>query len=229
LRIRKKREGGSAVRTIVKHIASAIAAGLIAILPLVVTGMIISWVASFVHRLTGPGSALGRGLSTVGLFLVSEELAYIVGALIVLAALYFLGRLVASRLSGQVGPLLDRAIGRLPLIGSIYGLSSRFVGMLERRDDTDLKSMSPVWCFFGGEASAAVLALMPTTEPIEIGGRAFRVVMVPTAPIPFGGGLIFVPAEWVHPATFGVDGFTSIYVTMGVTAPQFAPPQAAPA
>lgn len=213
---------------IAKHVVNSIAAGLLAVLPLVITVMIISWVANLVHRLTGPGSVIGSILSAVGLIVVSDEFsAYLIGTLLVLLALYFLGRLVASRMSG-VGSLLDRAIGRVPLIGGIYGLTNRFVSMLDRRESTDLKSMSPVWCFFGGDSSTAVLALMPTTEPIEIEGRPYRVVLVPTAPIPFGGGLIFVPAEWVRPAAFGVEGFTSIYITMGVTAPQFAPPQSAP-
>jgi uncharacterized membrane protein len=216
------------VRTIPRHFANAIAAGLLAVLPLVITVAIIAWVADLVRRLTGPDSVVGQFLSALGLFVVSDALtAYLVGTLLVLLALYFIGRVVASRVSGQGRLLLDRAIGRVPLIGSIYGLTNRFVGMLDKREDTDLKSMSPVWCFFGSEASAAVLALMPTTEPIEIAGRRYRVVLVPTAPIPIGGGLIFVPAEWVVPASFGVEGFTSIYVTMGVTAPQFAPPQAA--
>jgi uncharacterized membrane protein len=216
------------MRSISRHVANSIAAGLLAVLPLVITVAIIAWVASFVRQLTGPDSLIGGILSAVGLFVVSDELtAYLVGTLVVLFALYFIGRLVASRVSGQAGLLLDRVINRVPLIGSIYGLTNRFVGMLDRREDTDLKSMSPDWCFFGGEASAAVLALMPTTEPIEIAGRRYRVVLVPTAPIPIGGGLIFVPAEWVVPAGFGVEGFTSIYVTMGVTAPQFAPPQGA--
>ena len=216
------------MRTIAKHIMNSIAAGLLAVLPLVITVVIITWVANLVHRLTGPGSVIGSILSAVGLIVVSDQIsAYLIGTLLVVLALYFLGRLVASRMSGQVGSLLDRAIGRVPLIGGIYGLTNRFVGMLDRRETTDLKSMSPVWCFFGGEPSAAVLALMPTTEPIEIAGRSYRVVLVPTAPIPFGGGLIFVPTEWVRPAAFGVEGFTSIYVTMGVTAPQFAPPPTA--
>ena len=217
------------MRTIPRHVANSIGAGLLAVLPLAITVAIITWVASLVRNLTGPGSVLGGLLSALGLFVVSDELmAFVVGTLLVLLVLYLLGRLVASQMSGQIGPFLDRIIGRVPLIGSIYGLTNRFVGMLDRREDTDLKSMSPVWCFFGGEANAAVLALMPTQEPIEIAGRRYRVVLVPTAPIPFGGGLIFVPADWVVPAGFGVEGFTSIYVTMGVTAPQFAPPQSAP-
>jgi uncharacterized membrane protein len=46
-------------------------------------------------------------------------------------------------------------------------------------------------------------------------------VLVPTAPVPVGGGLLYVPKEWVTPADVGVDGLTSIYVSMGITSHQY--------
>jgi hypothetical protein len=44
-----------------------------------------------------------------------------------------------------------------------------------------------------------------SAQPIEIGGRRSFGVLVPTAPVPFGGALIYVPVEWVRPADFGVE------------------------
>ncbi len=76
---------------------------------------------------------------------------------------------------------------------------------------------------FGGDG-AAVLALMPNPEAVELDGRAHYAILVPTAPIPVGGGLLYVPVEWVKPAQIGMDTFTSIYVSMGITPP---PPLAA--
>jgi uncharacterized membrane protein len=78
--------------------------------------------------------------------------------------------------------------------------------------------MRPVWCFFGGDG-AAVLALAPSAQPVDIEGRNYFAVLVPTAPVPFGGALIYVPAEWVRPANIGVDKLTAIYVSMGITSP----------
>jgi uncharacterized membrane protein len=66
-----------------------------------------------------------------------------------------------------------------------------------------------------------VLALLPTPEPVLLGGQQCHVVLVPTAPVPFGGGLFFVPVGWIKPASFGVEGLTSIYVSMGISAPQY--------
>lgn len=45
-------------------------------------------------------------------------------------------------------------------------------------------------------------------------------VIVPTAPVPIGGGLLYVPQASVVPADVGMDAVTSIYVSMGVTSAQ---------
>ena len=42
---------------------------------------------------------------------------------------------------------------------------------------------------------------------------------MPSAPVPVGGGLLYVPVDWVKPADMGIDMFTSIYVSMGITLP----------
>jgi uncharacterized membrane protein len=66
---------------------------------------------------------------------------------------------------------------------------------------------------------AAVLALAPSSEPIQIDDKHYLAVLVPTAPVPFGGALIYVPAKWVRPAAIGVDRLIAVYVSMGITPP----------
>jgi uncharacterized membrane protein len=44
-------------------------------------------------------------------------------------------------------------------------------------------------------------------------------VLVPTAPVPVGGGLLYVPVEWVKPAQVGMDRVIATYVSMGMTPP----------
>jgi uncharacterized membrane protein len=79
-----------------------------------------------------------------------------------------------------------------------------------------------VWCHFGGRDGphTAVLALQSSPEAVLVDGQRCLIVLVPTAPVPVGGGLIFVPEEWVTPAELSVEAITSLYVSMGVTAPQ---------
>ena len=39
----------------------------------------------------------------------------------------------------------------------------------------------------------------------------------------FGGGLLYVPEHWITPADVGIEAVTSIYVSMGLTSPQYLP------
>ena len=60
-------------------------------------------------------------------------------------------------------------------------------------------------------------------EVLMVEGRPCVAVLVPTAPVPVGGGLLFVPEHWVSPAALSVEAVTSLYVSMGVTAAQHLP------
>ena len=200
-------------------------AGLFTVLPLALTVAVIIWVASVVDQFVGPHSAAGKVLISIGLTVVETRIAaYLIGIVIVLATVYVLGLFVEAGLQRRLQTFIDKGLRRIPLVGNVYDLAHRFVGMLDRKEQTDLKTMSPVWCFFGGEGGAAVLALLPTPETILLGGHRCHVILVPTAPVPFGGALFFVPAEWIKPVSFGVEGLTSIYVSMGISAPQYCSP-----
>ena len=60
---------------------------------------------------------------------------------------------------------------RIPLVGNLYDVTKRVVAIVDRKNQDGLKSMSPVWCFFGGEGGAAVLGVLPMPKPITIGDQ----------------------------------------------------------
>ena len=153
-------------------------------------------------------------------FASHPRLAYLFGTLVLVGVIYLLGVLVRSGLQGPLRRLTDRTLRRIPIVGGVYNVADRFVALLDQQQGgADIGAMSPVWCFFGGEGGAAVLALAPSAQPIDIAGRRYFAVLVPTAPIPFGGALIYVPVEWVRAANIGVDKLTGVYVSMGITPP----------
>ena len=202
-------------------------AGLLVLLPILVTVFVTIWVAQLLQGYAGPNSMLGKFIVSLGSNLVSSRtVAYFFGLLIVLASIFVLGVIVESRLRPLVQGGLDGVLMRIPILSNIYDLSKRFVAIVDRRggDKDDLKSMSPVWCFFGGEGSAAVLALMPSHEPVIVGEHSYLGVLIPSAPVPFGGALVYVPAEWIKPAEGGVERLMNVYVSMGVTPPVSKPP-----
>src|SRR5215475_1258980 len=205
-----------------ESLAATWLAGLLVLLPLALTLAVLAWVFSLVNRLVGPGSALGQMFAALGYpFSRHPGLAYLFGTLVMVGAIYLLGVLARSGLQGPLRRLTDRTLRRIPLVGGVYNVADRFVGLLDQQHGgADIGAMSPVWCFFGGEGGAAVLALAPSAQPIEIDGRRYFGVLVPTAPVPFGGALLYVPTDWVRPANIGVDKLTAVYVSMGITPPQ---------
>ena len=196
-------------------------AGFLVLLPLVVTIAVIVWVGTFIYGYVGPESAIGRILISIGFGLSDSPFAaYALGAVIVVGLIYLLGLGVESRLESRVRLLINSLMQRIPFVGNLYDVTKRFVAIMDRREQEGLKSMSPVWCFFGGDGGAGVLGLLPMPKPIFIGGESYHVVLVPSAPIPVGGALVYVPTAWVKPANIGVETLMSIYVSMGVASPQ---------
>ncbi|AHB48525.1 membrane protein [Hyphomicrobium nitrativorans NL23] len=198
--------------------------GLLAALPLMLTIFVTVWLLSLVNQYFGPGSGFGRFLTSLGFGVGTSEIApYLIGLALIGTAIYALGLLVHSRLGNWVATLFDRLIRRIPLVSNVYDLSNRFVSIVDTKNGDSLKSMSPAWCYFGGKPGAAVLALLPSKTPIQIGGTTYLPVLVPSAPVPFGGALIYVPETWVELADLKIDDLMSVYVSMGLTPPTASP------
>jgi uncharacterized membrane protein len=203
-----------------RSLAATWLAGFLVMLPLVVTVALVGWIGNFLYGLVGPGTWFGRLSAALGYpFASGPGLAYLFGTLVLMLGIYGLGLVAQSRLKRPLAALTDHTVRRIPLIGNVYGLADRFVGLLNQKQEADIGAMRPVWCFFGG-GGAAVLALAPSPETIEIDGRPYTAVLIPTAPIPFGGALLYVPVDWVRSAEIGVDKLTATYVSMGIAAPR---------
>jgi uncharacterized membrane protein len=205
-------------------------AGVLALLPIAVTVVVTAWVASLIASYAGPDSFTGRMITTLGRIVglqitPSATSAYFLGLAIILGGIFVLGLLVESGLRSWISNSFDWLMTRIPLVSNVYDLSKRFVAIVDRGDGSQdsLKSMQPVWCFFGGEGSAGVLALRPSPEPVMIGEDKYIAVLVPSAPVPFGGALIYVPEKWIKPAEGGVEKLMNVYVSMGVTPPESKP------
>ncbi len=203
------------------HIARVFLAGILGLLPVVVTAVVIGWLVSFVYTYVGPNSWIGRWLVTLGLSVSEDAIApYVLGLLIVFGGIFVVGLLVEHRIGSWLGAVFDALIRRVPLVSNVYDLSKRFTSIVGPKSGDELKGMSPVWCFFGGETGAAVLALLASATPVKLSGEDYLGVLIPSAPVPFGGALVYVPSAWIKPASGGVEHLMNVYVSMGVTPPK---------
>ncbi|MFM7848495.1 MAG: DUF502 domain-containing protein [Rubrivivax sp.] len=223
------------MKTASSHLLRTFVTGALAALPLAATVFVFWWAVSLLWRWLGPGSAVGSVLGGIGLGVTGSELVgYLIGLGIVALAILLLGVLIERAIGRSMARLVDRLLRRIPLVRTVWDLAQRMVGLLQQNPaggaEGGARSLTPVWCHFGGPGGASVLGLLSSSEPVDVAGRACLAVLVPTAPVPIGGGLLFVPQEWVSPAEVGAEALTSIYVSMGVTAAQHLPmPAPAPA
>ncbi len=207
-----------------RHLLKLFVTGLLAALPLAATVAVFWWVLSLLVKWLGPGSAVGSVLSAIGLGVTGSELVgWLIGVGVVALGILTLGIAVERGLQRGLARVVDTTLRRIPLVGTVWDLAQRMVGLLQQPEQEGVRSMTPVWCRFGGPGGAAALALLSSPEPVLVEGRPCLAVLVPTAPVPIGGGLLFVPEEWVSPAHIGAEAVTSIYVSMGVTAPKYLP------
>ncbi|MGC4028312.1 MAG: DUF502 domain-containing protein [Steroidobacteraceae bacterium] len=208
-------------------LARTLLTGMLAALPLLATLWLLSIAIDFLLKWFGPDSRMGHVLGMLGVGIWGSGWSgYLIGLAIAMALLFGLGVLIERGLAAWLVWLVDAVVGRIPVVRTIYETIEKFVSVFSQRDRTKLHSMRPVWCHFG-DGSVAALGLLSSPESILVGGRPCYAVIIPTAPVPIGGGLLFMPVEWITPAEIGMEAVTSIYVSMGVTAPQFLPTQPA--
>jgi uncharacterized membrane protein len=212
-------------------VAGSFLAGLLFLLPIVLTVVIVAWIVNLVRGAIGPGTVLGDLLTQGGNYLLGtnqDTLAFWLGAAVTLAGIWFLGLIVKTRAKSIIQTYLDRLITSVPLIRSIYSPVSRVVRLAtDRGGDApgDLSSMSVVSCRFGaGTNGVDVLALLASQYIYNIAGERRRLVYLPTAPIPMSGGLVLVAETAVTPVPeMKVDDLLKIYVSLGALTPEVLP------
>lgn len=205
-----------------KRIVRCFVAGVLAILPLVVTVAIVTWVSSYVVKFIGPSTWLGGVLTKIGVSVSHESPAsYLVGWVVVLVVILALGAIVELGAKSFLHKLFEQLFSRIPLVGSIYRTSKQVVEMLDTNNEQAVRGMSAVYCYFGEIPGPNVLALLVSSQKFLVGGVEYYIVMIPTAPVPFGGAMMLSPIDRVVQADIPVDALMSIYLSMGVTASEF--------
>ena len=202
------------------HVVQTLVTGVFAILPLALTVAVVVWVTRFLHGLVGPTSMCGSILRSVGMTVTACDVtAYVFGVIGAVLMVYGLGSLIERRIGHRWSSAIDGAIQQIPVVNTLYDASKNLTSVFDRRKDS-LQGMSPVVCNFGNDGAVAIPALMPTADVVRFGGQDYHIVVIPTAPVPFGGALVCVKADWVKPAECSFDEMVGIYMSMGTSAPR---------
>lgn len=202
-------------------------AGLVLLLPVVLTILIIAWIIDLLRAALGPGTFLGNLLTSGGATFIGpgyDTLAFFLGILIALVGIWVLGIIARSAAQKSLQRSLDQIFAKVPIIRTIYNPISRVVRLATDKDTGDFSGMTVVSCRFGGRKGVDVLALLANQEIYYIGDEPRCMVYLPTAPVPMTGGLVLVPQESVVPVPqMKVDDLLRIYFSLGALAPDTLP------
>jgi uncharacterized membrane protein len=206
-------------------VATTFLAGLVVLLPVVLTILIIAWIVDFLRGQLGPGSFLGDILLRGGATITGpgyDTLAFLLGAMIALLGIWFLGVFARSQAQEGISRFIDRIFTQMPIIRTIYNPVSRVVRLTTDKS-TDFSGMSVVACRFTG-VDTDILALLANHEVYVISGERRRMVYLPAAPLPMSGGLLLVAESSIIPVPeMKVDDLLRVYFSLGALAPDSMP------
>ncbi len=201
-------------------------AGLIVLLPIVLTVVIIAWLVQILRDALGPGTFLGELLRRGGSALVQNDtLAFWLGVVIALIGMWLLGAIVRTEARRGVQGAIDLLFARVPIVKGIYNPVARVVRLATEKGSGDLSGMDVVAVRFGGEDGTHILALLASHDRYYIGDQRRVMVYLPTAPLPMTGGLVLVPEESLTVVPdMKVDDLLKVYFSLGALAPESMPP-----
>lgn len=210
------------------HLRGRMIAGLLLVLPFVVTFWIVYWLYTTLDLyLISPMSRLVMRLTTGSrVDAVLEYAAPLVGLALVGILLYFLGFVARSR----VANLVDHFLLRVPFVTSIYSAASRVFQSLG--SSGDMSRFKRVVLVSFPHLGMRVPAFVTATCRDQTTGKTILCVYVPTAPMPMSGYVLLVPEDEVTELDWSLEEAIQALVSFGLTVPeeiQYFPAEGAPA
>ena len=199
----------------IRKFLSPFATGLLFLAPVLLTLILLNWLSGYLIAALGPDTPLGQLLGKAGMFFTpSPPAAFWAGLGMAAILVWVIGIAVQTRFRQRLEGGLDGLIARIPVLGPLYRPLAQFVRMMGSSPGGEMSGMSVVSVSFGDHVEALALLTSPHVHDFGQGPR--QLILIPTAPVPVGGGLLFVEPSRVKPVpSMGVDDLAKLYVTMG--------------
>ena len=185
-------------------------AGVLLLVPLVVTVIVLRFLLGVVRGLLDPV------LDILGASGLPDGVALAISLLGLLLLVYLAGLLAANVFGRRLIDLLERALGHVPLVKSIYTSSRKAVDMLSSSNKASFKSV--VLVEFPGPGLRSLAFVTGTVLDHE--GHPCYKLFVPTTPNPTSGFLQIVPQEKVIITTLSVEDGIKMVVSGGILSPE---------
>lgn len=201
-------------------------AGLIVLLPIVVTILVLNIVFDWLSSIGQPivdsmikSMSLAPGVKQESIQRTQKTLEVfkdILSFILVVVLIYLMGWATNKVLGRKFLTLFDNAVNRIPLAKSIYGMMKQLLSTFQTKPDGVERV---VLINFPSDRMKTVGLVMKTFKDADT-GRELAAVYVPTAPNPTSGYLELVPVEDIINTTWTVDEAMRFIVSGGAVGPE---------
>ena len=211
-----------------KKIGSIMGAGLFAILPMVITLAVLTYLFNMIYGWLGPASAFGQFVSRHADKQFEAVLLY-VATLVVILLLIFIAGLFTRGAAGSRFGNVRSAVGnyfaghvtgmikKVPFINTVYTSAEQVVDLFQKKEEDAAKAMSNV--VLAKYANMWILGMLATAKPNEIRGEKYYYIYFPNTPMPATGFSYIIPCDDVVDIDMTVEEMTRIYVSFGSLGP----------
>jgi uncharacterized membrane protein len=212
----------------IKKIGSIMLAGLFAILPLIITLVVLSYLFNVVYGWLGPSSAFGRLVARNADKRAEAVLLYVATLLVILLLIFMIGLFtrgaagsrfdsIRNLIGGYFARQVTGVIKKVPFINTVYSSAEQVVDLFQQHEKDAVKSMSNV--VLARIANTHILGMLASSKPVQIDGVWHFYVYFPNTPVPATGFNYIIPCEDVVDIDMSVEELTRVYVSFGSLGP----------
>jgi len=209
------------LRTAIPQFQRYLIAGVLALFPLWVTWIALSFLFTLLADL---GRPLVRGFARIlepllprtADVLSQPWFSSMLALLIVIVGLYALGRATTNVIGRQGLAYFERLLAQIPIVSAIYTSTKRLITAFEVQPSGVQRV---VLIDFPSREMKAVGFVTRTVIDSETGGE-LAMVYVPTTPNPTSGYMEIVPVERLTPTDWSIDEAMRFVITGGTSGPE---------
>ena len=207
-----------------KRIIGHFWAGLIVILPLLLTIFIINWFVTFVVALTKGSffvSVINRAIDILGIENNAHlvKIVYVLYLLSILIFITFIGFIAKNIVGKKITKFINKAIGKLPIIKHVYTTISQIINVISSQKGNTYKKAVAIEYPRKGIYSMGFLTNDKNPELSKIIGEELCNIFVPTSPNPTSGMFISIPKKDVIFLDMKIDDAVKLIISGGVIIP----------
>ncbi|HXH64093.1 MAG TPA: DUF502 domain-containing protein [Mariprofundaceae bacterium] len=192
-------------------------AGLVALAPLVITMMLISWLVDFANRALRWLPPQFRPDAWAGMHIPGLDV--LIALVCVLAIVMLIGVLTTNFIGGHIMRWIDVLMDRIPIVRSIHSAVRQLMEAMLMGSGKAFREVVLVPFPMQGNWSIGFVTADARLPADGFAGRDMVSVFVPTTPIPTSGWLIYVSRADIRPLAMSVEEAMKLVLSGGVIAP----------